>query len=125
MIKRVLQAAALLVLVGTSAAIAQVTDVASMAGQVQGQLGAIGTFAGVLSFLLGFVFGIMGLLKLRAHQNNPNDPSNTPTKAFALIFVGVALIGIPTIMGVGVGSLFGTGADTTDLTGTNTFTEIN
>ena len=70
----------------------------------------------MIAFLAGFVFGIMGFMKLRANAQNPNDPSNRVTTAFMLIFVGAGLIAIPTVMGVGVESLFGDGTGTSNLT---------
>lgn len=112
-------------LVAAGPAMPQVTDLTSMTSHVQGQLGSLGTFIGVVCFLLGVVICVMGVLKLRAHTTNPQDTSNSLPKALGLIFVGVALIGIPTIMGVGVGTLFGTGATTTNLSGTTPFTAVN
>jgi len=99
------------------AAHAQATkDIAGVSGQVGGQLIALGELAGIVAFLAGFVFGIMGFMKLKANASNPNDPSNKVSTGFILIFVGAALIAVPTVMGVGVGSLFGTGGDNTSLT---------
>ena len=99
-------------LLTATAATAQVTDISSMANQAGGQLKAIGTLAGLAASLMGAVFAIMGLLKLKANQQNPNDPSNKVSSAFMLIFIGAALIAIPTVLGVGVNSLFGQGAAT-------------
>ncbi|MFX4300079.1 hypothetical protein [Pseudosulfitobacter pseudonitzschiae] len=100
--------------IATSAS-AQATDLTSMTGQLQGQLQSMATLAGYVSFLAGFVFGIMGFMKLKANAANPQDPSNKVSTAFMLIFVGAALIAVPTVMGIGVASLFGDGSNTTDL----------
>ena len=94
-------------LLGTSMAAAQATDIESMTGQLNTQMRALSDFAGMIAFLSGFVFGIMGFMKLRANAANPQDPSNKPTTGFALIIVGAALIAVPTVMGIGVQSLFG------------------
>ena len=55
-------------------------------------------------------------MKLKANAANPNDPSNKVSTGFILIFVGAALIAVPTVMGVGVGSIFGDGGPNTTLT---------
>jgi len=116
-------AAAVLALTA-SGALAQVADVKEVSEKVGTQLEALGSLAGIVAFLAGFVFGIMGFMKLKANAANPNDPSNKVSTGFILIFVGAALIAVPTVMGVGVGSLFGDGGQNTDLEGNNPFTAI-
>ena len=98
------------------AAQAQTKDIAGVSGKVGEQLIALGSQAGIVAFLAGFVFGIMGFMKLKANAANPNDPSNKVSTGFILIFVGAALIAVPTVMGVGVGSIFGDGGPNTTLT---------
>lgn len=107
--------AALVVGASATGALAQATDLSTMTSQLQGQLKSMATLAGYVSFLAGFVFGIMGFMKLKANAANPQDPSNKVSTAFMLIFVGAALIAVPTVMGIGVTSLFGSGSTTTDL----------
>lgn len=89
---------------------AQVSDIGDMASGLQTQAGNIGDLIGAAAFLLGIALGIIGLLKFRQHAQNPNDPSARLSAAFTLVFVGAALVAIPTTLGVGVNSLFGTGA---------------
>jgi hypothetical protein len=98
-------------------AYAQATDFSSMTDQLNGQLSSAASLAGMVAFLSGFVFGIMGFMKLRANAQNPNDPSNKVSTAFMLIFIGAGLIAVPTVMGIGVTSLFGSGGSTTNLSG--------
>ena len=50
-----------------SGAHAQVKDVAGVSGKVGDQLIALGSLAGIVAFLAGFVFGIMGFMKLKAN----------------------------------------------------------
>ena len=116
-------AAAVLALTA-SGAMAQVADVKEVSEKIGTQLEAFGSLAGIVAFLSGFVFGIMGFMKLKANAANPNDPSNKVSTGFILIFVGAALIAVPTVMGVGVGSLFGDGGQNTDLEGNTPFTAI-
>jgi hypothetical protein len=90
-------------------------DLTSMTTQWQGQMKSMATLAGYVAFLAGFVFGIMGFMKLKANAANPNDPSNKVSTAFMLIFIGAGLIAVPTVMGIGVVSLFGYGGTTSSL----------
>lgn len=120
-----LGAAAVALAITSTGVHAQVTDVSGMSDQITGQLGSLGQLAGVIAFLSGFVFAIMGFMKLKANAANPNDPSNKVSTAFMLIFIGAALIAVPTVLGVGVTSLFGSGGPTTNLTDGGGFTAIN
>ncbi len=89
---------------------AQVNDIGDMAAGLQAQVGDIASLIGAIAFLLGIVLAIVGLLKFRQHAQNPNDPSARLSTAFILVFVGAAMVAIPTTLGVGVTSLFGSGA---------------
>ena len=88
---------------------AQVSNIGDMAAELQSQAADIADLIGAVAFLLGLVLAIVGLLKFRQHSQNPNDPSARLSTAFTLVFVGAALIAIPTTLGVGIGSLFGNG----------------
>ena len=87
-----------------------------IADSLSAQLGSVSTLLTVLAFVLGVGICIAGLLKFRAHSQNPNDPSNKLSHALALIFVGAALVAIPELLGSGISTVFGEGADTTDAT---------
>ncbi len=100
------------------AAGAQVTDIGDMAAGLQAQAGDIADLIGAAAFLLGICIGIVGLMKFRQHSQNPNDPSARLSTAFTLVFVGAALVAVPTTLGVGIGSLFGTGATNVSVDGT-------
>ena len=89
---------------------AQVTDIGDVAAGLQSQAGDIADLIGAVAFILGICLGVAGLLKFRQHSQNPNDPSARLSTAFTLVFVGAALVAIPTTLGVGIGSLFGSGA---------------
>ncbi len=93
-----------------TAALAQVGNIGDMATELQKQAGNIADLIGAVAFLLGIVLAVAGLLKFKQHSQNPNDPSARLSSAFALVFVGAALVAIPTTLGVGIGSLFGTGS---------------
>ena len=99
-------------------ATAQVTNIGDVAAGLQTQAGSIADLIGAAAFLLGIGLGIVGLLKFRQHAQNPNDPSAKLSSAFTLVFVGAALVAIPTTLGVGVSSLFGSGATNVTVDGT-------
>ena len=94
----------------TGAALAQVTDIGDMASGLQAQAGDVADLIGAAAFILGICLGIAGLLKFRQYSQSPNDPSARLSTAFTLVFVGAALVAIPATLGVGVDSLFGSGA---------------
>lgn len=98
-------------------ALAQVVDIGDMASSLQSQAGDIADLIGAAAFLLGICIAIVGLLKFRQHSQNPNDPSARLSTAFTLVFVGAALVAVPTTLGVGIGSLFGTGATNVSIDG--------
>lgn len=108
----------IVLLIFAAAAEAQVADIGDMAAGLQAQAGNIADLVGAAAFLLGICIGIVGLLKFRQHSQNPNDPSARLSTAFTLVFVGAALVAIPTTLGVGIGSLFGSGVTNVSIDGT-------
>ncbi len=89
--------------------LAQVNNIGDMASELQSQVGDIADLIGAAAFILGIGIALLGLLKFRQHAVNPNDPSARLSTAFTLVFVGAAMVAIPTTLGVGIGSLFGNG----------------
>ena len=95
----------------------QVGNLGDMASMLQVQVGDIADLVGAVAFLLGVGIAMLGLLKFRQHAVNPGDPSARLSTAFTLVFVGAALVAIPTTLGVGIGSLFGTGGTNVSVDG--------
>ena len=57
------------------------------------------------AYVVGFALAMVGILKLKAHKDNPTQiPIST---GFALLFVGSALVFLPTLLGVGISTIFG------------------
>lgn len=98
----------------SSAAQAQVRDLGEIADDLTTQVSQLSTLVSVVSFVLGVAIAIAGLMKFRAHSQNPNDPSNKISTAFVLIFAGAGLVAIPSVLGSGVATIFGDGAQVTD-----------
>jgi len=60
------------------------------------------------AYVVGFALAMVGILKLKAHKDNPTQiPIST---GVALIFVGAALVFLPTLLGVGASTIFGSDA---------------
>ena len=97
---------------------------AKASGQFRGQLESVSQVIGWLAFLSGFVFGVMGIFKFKAYGLNPQDPQNKPMTGVILVLVGAAMIAIPTVMGLGVASLFGAGTTNTSLAEDSSFIQI-
>lgn len=91
-------------------------DIGSMANQFIGSLADIARFITALSYVAGFGFAGAGILKFKAHKDNPTQiPLGTPV---TLLFVGAALIFLPALI-----SAFGTTAFSTT-TGTGGVTGV-
>ncbi|WP_411840090.1 hypothetical protein [Paracoccus sp. ME4] len=97
-------------------ALAQLTA-GEIAGDLRGQVSSVGVLITVISFVLGVALAIAGLMKFRAHSQNPNDPSNKMSTAFVLMFAGAGLVAVPAVLGTGIATVFGTGAQQTNGTG--------
>lgn len=83
-----------------------------------GTLSPLANFLSQVAFFVGIVLAFVALMKFKAHSANPNDPSAKLSTAFTYVVISAAMIGIPTVMGLGVNTLFGAGAKTTSMTST-------
>ena len=98
-----------------TAAMAQQKFSQMKAGWVQ-ELGAAADLAGVLATVLGLFFAFKGVTKLKAHVDNPQDPSNKVTTGIFLLGIAALMITIPAVLGIGVSSIFGDTNSSTTLT---------
>lgn len=105
---------ALGIMLASGPALAQTQNVGNIADTVRGQMGNISDLIFVLAFIAGIALVLMGLMKFRQNSQNPQDPSAKLSTAFTLIFIGGALIVLPTVAGVGIASIFGGGATQTN-----------
>lgn len=91
-------------LIGT-ASLAAVSGIGSVATTVTGNLAAIARLITAASYVAGMAFAVGAIVKFKAHKDNPTQiPIGTP---IALLFVGAALIFIPTVFKVSGATLFG------------------
>ena len=84
-------------------------------GQVLDRVSSLGrnfyNLIGVVAALLGTGLAGLGLYKCYHARQNPNDPSAKVSTGLLMIFIGSAMIALPEVLGVGITSLFGSGAE--------------
>ena len=120
--KRVVLAALSLVAftVGTVAFAASGTlDIGGVAQTAASNLANIAKLITAASYVAGMAFAVGAVVKFKAHKDNPTQiPIGTP---IALLFVGAALIFIPTVFKVSGATLFGSGGSVAGASGVATF----
>lgn len=104
--------------VGT-AALAVNSGVGSIAANVTSNLANVAKLITAASYVAGMAFAVGAIVKFKAHKDNPTQiPIGMPV---ALLFVGAALIFIPSVFSSGGATLFGTGAIKSTVSGLSTF----
>ncbi len=93
-------------------AAAQTGDVGGVANRVASQFDSLADLLGAAAFLAGVGFVVFGIFKFYNYSKNPQDPQNKVGSAVMLVVAGAMMIAVPTVAGVGVVSIFGTGAET-------------
>lgn len=102
-----------------TAAFAAISGVGSVAAQVTTNVGAIARLVTAASYVAGMAFAIGAIVKFKAHKDNPTQiPIGTP---IALLFVGAALIFIPTVFKVSGETLFGASGHVAGVSGITSF----
>lgn len=83
----------------------QATGVGQVASTVTSNIANIARLITAASYVAGMAFAVGAIVKFKAHKDNPTQiPIGTP---IALLFVGAALIFIPTVFKVSGATLFG------------------
>lgn len=116
--KVILGALALTCLTVGTAALA-LSGVGSVAAQVTSNIANIAKLVTAASYVAGMAFAVGAIVKFKAHKDNPTQiPIGTP---IALLFVGAALIFIPSVFKVGGGTLFGSSGQVAGVSGITSF----
>jgi intracellular multiplication protein IcmD len=103
---------------GTTAAFA-LSGVGSVAAQVTTNVAQIAKLVTAASYVAGMAFAVGAIVKFKAHKENPTQiPIGTP---IALLFVGAALIFIPTVFKVSGSTLFGASGQVAGVSGITSF----
>jgi intracellular multiplication protein IcmD len=96
---------ALSCLVVGTASLAATSGVGSVAANITGNLTAVARLITAASYVVGMAFAVGAIVKFKAHKDNPTQiPIGQP---IALLFVGAALIFMPTVFKVSGATLFG------------------
>lgn len=83
-------------------------NLSGIAGNVIENFGALAKMITAAAYVAGFGFAFAAILKFKAHKDNPQQiPVGTP---IALLFIGAALIFLPTLFSVTGQTVFGSGA---------------
>lgn len=96
------------------ASMATAQDLADVGNRLIFQAPNVAVFIGVLSFVLGVIFAIIGLMRFYRHSRQPQDPQSALPVAFVYILAGAMFVAVPSLIGSGVITFFGVGGDTTD-----------
>jgi intracellular multiplication protein IcmD len=102
-----------------TAALAAVSGVGSVAAEVTSNVASIAKLVTAASYVAGMAFAVGAIVKFKAHKDNPTQiPIGTP---IALLFVGAALIFIPTVFKVSGATLFGGSGQVAGVSGITSF----
>lgn len=116
--KVILGVLAIAALTAGTAALA-ISGVGSVAAQVTSNVANIARLITAASYVAGMAFAVGAIVKFKAHKDNPTQiPIGTP---IALLFVGAALIFMPTVFRVGGATLFGGSGTVAGPSGISTF----
>jgi hypothetical protein len=108
--------------VGTAALAAATTGnggISGVAANVTAGLGSVAKLITAASYVAGMAFAVGAVVKFKAHKDNPTQiPIGTP---IALLFVGAALIFIPSVYKVSGATLFGGSGSVGGVSGVTSF----
>jgi intracellular multiplication protein IcmD len=94
--------------------------VGAVAAKVTGNVANIARLITAASYVAGMAFAVGAIVKFKAHKDNPTQiPIGTP---IALLFVGAALIFIPTVFRVSGQTMFGASGQVSNVSGLTSFT---
>ncbi|OGT56316.1 MAG: hypothetical protein A3F43_00745 [Gammaproteobacteria bacterium RIFCSPHIGHO2_12_FULL_42_10] len=93
--------------------------IGTVAQNVTANLSAVAKLITAASYVAGMAFAVGAVVKFKAHKDNPTQiPIGTP---IALLFVGAALIFIPTVFKVSGTTLFGSSGAVAGISGITSF----
>lgn len=101
-------------------AYATAVTLGSIASHVTSAMSNLAKLVTALSYVAGFGFAAAGVLKFKAHKDNPTQIPLSA--AVMLLFVGIALIFLPAIFGATGKTLFNSTSDVGGVGGVTTFT---
>lgn len=117
--KLILGAVALSCLVAGTAALAAISGVGSVATQAASNIASVARLITAASYVAGMAFAVGAIVKFKAHKDNPTQV--TIGQPIALLFVGAALIFMPTVFKVSGSTLFGASGEVAGASGIASF----
>lgn len=95
------------------------TGIGGVAANVTSNVANIARLVTAASYVAGMAFAVGAIVKFKAHKDNPTQiPIGTP---IALLFVGAALIFIPTVFKISGQTLFGASGEVAGVSGITSF----
>jgi intracellular multiplication protein IcmD len=117
--KKVILAVLALTCLSVGTAALALSGAGEVAGKVTSNLANIARLVTAASYVAGMAFAIGAVVKFKAHKDNPTQiPIGTP---IALLFVGAALIFIPSVFQVSGATLFGASGKVAGVSGIISF----
>lgn len=105
--------------IGTAALAAGGQGISGVAANVTGGLASVAKLITAASYVAGMAFAVGAIVKFKAHKDNPTQiPIGTP---IALLFVGAALIFVPSVYKVSGATLFGGSGTVGGVSGVTSF----
>ena len=104
---------------GAGGASASGIGIGGVAAKVTSNVASIAKLITAASYVAGMAFAVGAIVKFKAHKDNPTQiPIGTP---IALLFVGAALIFIPTVFRVSGQTMFGASGQVSTISGLTSF----
>ncbi|MDP3559238.1 MAG: hypothetical protein Q8R79_02655 [Legionellaceae bacterium] len=88
---------------------------AGIAGTVETELSSLTALMSTVAYVTGFAFAVIGILKLKAHKDNPQQTQLS--QPLMMLAVAGALVSFPYVLGAIGTTLFSAGATTVSPTG--------
>lgn len=95
----------LALLLSSSLALASGQNLGGIADNIRSSLDMVVKLIGAVSYVAGVAFALMGMLKFKAHKDNPTQvPLSQP---FVLLAISAGLIYLPSLISTGGATVFG------------------
>jgi intracellular multiplication protein IcmD len=119
LVKKIVLWTGALTCLGLGTAALAISGIGGIASNVTSNLNNIAKLITAASYTAGMGFAVGAIVKFKAHKDNPTQV--TIGMPIALLFIGAALIFVPSVFGSAGQTLFGTSGTVAGVSGTTTF----
>jgi intracellular multiplication protein IcmD len=119
LVKKIVLWAGGLTCLGLGTAALAISGVGGIAANVTSNLGNVAKLITAASYTAGMGFAVGAIVKFKAHKDNPTQV--TIGMPIALLFIGAALIFVPSVFGSAGTTLFGSSGTVAGVSGTAGF----